>query len=387
MVGVLLLAGGQGTRLGVSYPKGMYNVQLPSNKTLYQLQAERILKLQELAKNKYGKEDTIVTWYIMTSEYTRDTTIKFFNDHKYFGLDKRNVVIFEQNTLPCVDFNGRILLDKKNSIARAPDGNGGLYAALVNKNNNVLKDMNSRGIKCIHVYGVDNILVKMADPVFVGYCWSRDSDCGAKVVRKSSPGEKVGVVCLLDGKYQVVEYSEISQSTAEMCNPDGSLTFSAGNICNHYFTVSFLERVCSDHKDQLVHHIAKKKIPYIDDTGMRVEPTSPNGIKMEKFVFDVFQFSEKFSVFEVVRDEEFAPLKNGLDSPTDSPVTVRQALMNLHYKYIQRAGGTITSDTPVQVNGTNGIICEISPLVSYAGEGLQELCSGNTFKVPLHLTD
>jgi UDP-N-acetylglucosamine/UDP-N-acetylgalactosamine diphosphorylase len=197
---ILLLVGGQGTRLGVQYPKGMYNVGLPSNKTLYQLQAERIVRLQELSKEKFGRE-TAIPWYIMTSEYTRDTTVEFFQANDYFGLNRTNVIIFEQDTIPSMDFNGKILLDQKHRIARSPDGNGGLYAALLK--NNILDDMKSRGIECVHVYGVDNILVKMADPVFMGYCFERKADCGVKVVPKSSPNERVGVVCVLDGKYQV----------------------------------------------------------------------------------------------------------------------------------------------------------------------------------------
>lgn len=241
----------------------MYDIGLPSGKSLFQLQAERIVKLQQLAKNSTGKEGDIV-WYIMTSASTVEPTTDFFKTHNYFGLKSSNVVVFQQGTLPCFTFDGKIILDTKSSLSRAPDGNGGLYRAL--KVDGILQDMTTRGIKYIQLYCVDNALVRCGDPLFTGYCISKGVECGNKVVPKGFPTEAVGITCKVDGEYQVVEYSEITSKAAELRNDDGSLTYSAANICIHFFTIEFLKRVVEENETQLVHHVAKKKIPYTDLT-------------------------------------------------------------------------------------------------------------------------
>ncbi|XP_053672528.1 UDP-N-acetylhexosamine pyrophosphorylase-like protein 1 [Anopheles nili] len=372
-VGVILLAGGQGTRLGSSAPKGTFNVGLPSQKSLFQLQAERIRKLQKLA----GAEGRI-RWYIMTSEHTHCETRDYFLANQHFGLPSDQIRLFRQRSVPCVDFEGRILLDEKWKVATAPDGNGGIYRAL--KDEGILDEMDREGVRYLHAHSVDNILIKVADPVFIGYCVRKRADCGVKVIEKVQPDEAVGVVCEVKGKYQVVEYSELSSETATQRNPcDGKLTFNAGNICNHFFTTEFLRRIA---ETQMPLHVAKKKIPFIDTvTGERVKPTVPNGIKMEKFIFDVFPLAKQFVALEGRREEEFSALKNADSAGIDCPASVRNDIYRLHRKWLINAGASEIIDA-----GDGSIDCEISPLLSYAGENLEMAAAGQSFQCPIYLT-
>lgn len=393
-VGVLLMAGGQGTRLGSSAPKGCYDIGLPSHKSLFQYQAERIGRLQALAEQEQNlpSGSVIIPWYVMTSGPTRPETESFFKNHSFFGLDSKNVIFFEQGklpfdtfmsfwsdvfpgTLPCLSMEGKVILEVPSRVAVAPDGNGGLYAALrqplssADKSHTVLSDLSHRKIQYIHSYCVDNCLVKVADPVFLGYCIQKQADCAAKVVPKAHPDEAVGVVARRGEKFSVVEYSEISKEQAERRDPkSGELAFRAGNIANHFYTTTFLHAVES-FEDELAFHIARKKIPFVDcENGKQVKPSKPNGMKLELFVFDVFPFTKHFAVLEVARNEEFSPLKNAPGTGSDDPETSRRDLLAQQRRFLEHAGAKVA----------DGVEIEISPLVSYAGEGLGSL-KGKTF--------
>jgi UDP-N-acetylglucosamine/UDP-N-acetylgalactosamine diphosphorylase len=360
-VAVVLMAGGQGTRLGSSAPKGCYDIGLPSAKSLFQIQAERINKIELLAAEKAGAGAKVtVPWYVMTSGPTRGPTEKYFEENQYFGLKKENVQIFEQGVLPCISNEGKILLESKGRVAVAPDGNGGIYDALVTSK--VLEDMRRRGIQHIHAYCVDNCLVKVADPVFIGFSAAKDADVATKVVRKRNATESVGLILLKNGRPDVVEYSEIDKATAEAEDPKqpGLLKFRAANIVNHYYSFRFLDTIPVWAK-QLPHHIARKKIPYADlSSGETVKPEKPNGIKLEQFVFDVFPLLElgKFACMEVRREDEFSPLKNARGTGEDDPDTSKRDIMAQGKRWVQAAGATVTGDDPEA-----GI--EVSPLISY----------------------
>ncbi|KAI8820845.1 nucleotide-diphospho-sugar transferase [Fimicolochytrium jonesii] len=382
-VAVILLAGGQGTRLGSSDPKGCYDIGLPSKKSLFQLQAERIIRLQKVAAKAHSKgtENVVIPWYIMVSGPTREATTSYFRKHNFFGLDPENVMFFEQGVLPAFDPTGKIFMETKSTPALAPDGNGGIYAAL--RREGVLADLERRQIPYVHTYCVDNCLVKVADPVFIGYCVGQDADCGAKAVPKASANESVGVICLRSGKFAVVEYSEIPPAIAEATRPDdpSTLLYNAANIANHFYTTAFLNRVDAL-EAELDYHVAHKKIKHVDTTtGEKVSPSQNNGVKLELFIFDVFPFTQRMAVLEVPRNDEFSPLKNapGAAKPVDSPETSRAHILDQCVRWARAAGATVVSSNENEKEDPP--VLEISPLVSYGGEGL-EAYAGKTIFTP-----
>jgi UDP-N-acetylglucosamine/UDP-N-acetylgalactosamine diphosphorylase len=271
--------------------------------------------------------------------------------------------------------DGKVLLESKSRVAVAPDGNGGLYAALrkplspSDTSRTVLTDLAHREIGYIHSYCVDNCLVRVADPAFIGYCVQKQADCAAKVVPKAYATEPVGVVALRGNKFSVVEYSEISTAQAERRHPKtGELSFRAGNIANHFYTIDFLRQV-EKFEEDLSFHIARKKIPFVDiDTAEVIKPSKLNGMKLELFVFDVFPFTKHFAVLEVSRKEEFSPLKNAPGTGSDDPESSRRDLLAQHRRFLENAGATVKDDVEI----------ELSPLVTYAGEGLESV-KGSTF--------
>ncbi|XP_018440806.2 UDP-N-acetylglucosamine diphosphorylase 2 isoform X2 [Raphanus sativus] len=376
-LGVVLLSGGQGTRLGSSDPKGCFNIGLPSGKSLFQIQAERILCVQRLAAQAMGEGPTrsvVIQWYIMTSPFTHEPTQKFFESRKYFGLEPDQVTFFQQGTLPCITKDGKFIMETPFSLAKAPDGNGGVYAAL--KYSRLLEDMASRGIKYVDCYGVDNVLVRVADPTFLGYFIDKGAASAAKVVRKAYPQEKVGVFVRRGkgGPLTVVEYTELDESMASATNQQtGRLQYCWSNVCLHMFTLDFLNQVANGLEKDSIYHVAEKKIPSINGF---IE-----GVKLEQFIFDSFPYAPSTALFEVLREEEFAPVKNANGSSFDTPESARLLVLRLHTRWVIAAGGFLTHSVPLYATGV-----EVSPLCSYAGENLEAICRGRTFHAPCEIS-
>ncbi|XP_010260631.1 PREDICTED: UDP-N-acetylglucosamine diphosphorylase 1-like [Nelumbo nucifera] len=374
---VLLLSGGQGTRLGSSDPKGCFNIGLPSGKSLFQLQAERILCVQRLAAQSVNEGSAgfvPIHWYIMTSPFTDDATRKFFESHKYFGLEPDQVTFFQQGTIPCISKDGRFIMESPYKVAKAPDGNGGVYSAL--KYSRLLEDMAMRGVRYLDCYGVDNALVRVADPTSLGYFIDKGVAAAAKVVRKAYPQEKVGVFVRRGkgGPLAVVEYSELDPMLASEINQEtGRLRFCWSNVCLHMFTLDFLNQVANGLEKDSIFHLAEKKIPSIH--GYTV------GLKLEQFIFDAFTYAPSTALFEVLREEEFAPVKNANGSTFDTPDSARLLVLRLHTRWVVAAGGFLTHSVPLYATGV-----EISPLCSYAGENLEAICRGRTFHAPCEIT-
>jgi UDP-N-acetylglucosamine/UDP-N-acetylgalactosamine diphosphorylase len=365
-----VVAGGQGSRLGFEGPKGCFPAGAISNKPLFQIFAEQILR----AGRKYGRR---IPWYIMTSPLNHAATEAFFKTHRYFGLDAADVMFFQQGVMPSLDIKiGALLMTSKGEIATNPDGHGGSITAL--HKSGAIADMKRRGIEQISYFQVDNPHVRIVDPTFVGLHATASESSGevsSKMLAKSSAAEKVGVFCLVDGRLDMIEYSDMPAELSGATNADGSLKFNAGNPAIHLLSVAFVERLVSDGAFELPYHRAEKKVPCIDPvTGAAVTPTSNNGVKLEKFVFDALPRAEKSLVLETDRVEEFAPIKNasGVDSVESSRVlqTLRAT------RWIEAAGGKV----PRNAAGEPDCVIEISPLAAAGSEDLAEIARGLEIK-------
>jgi UDP-N-acetylglucosamine/UDP-N-acetylgalactosamine diphosphorylase len=303
-VGAVLLAGGQGTRLGSDGPKGKYNIGLTKEIYIF----ERLIRNLMDVTDKAG---CFVPLYVMTSDKNHDETIAFFEEKNYFGYPKDFVKFFKQEMAPSVDFQGKLYMESADSLSLSPNGNGGWFYSM--EVTGVLKDVKARGVEWLNIFAVDNVLQRIADPVFVGA--TIDSGCvsGAKVVRKADPEEKIGVLCLEDGKPSIVEYYEMTEEIINSREANGELSYNFGVILNYLFRVDQLEEISSQ---KMAVHVVEKKIPYIDEKGVLVKPESPNGYKFELLVLDMIHMFDNCLSYEVVRDYEFAPIKNktGVDS-------------------------------------------------------------------------
>jgi len=344
-VAAFVVAGGQATRLGCDGPKGNFPLSPVKNKTLFQIFAETIAAVSE-------KYRAACCWYIMTSPLNHARTREIFCSNDYYGLNEKNVFIFQQDTLPNFSFDGKILLADKARLSCSPNGHGGSLKALYQSG--AIKDMKKRGIEFISYFQVDNPLVNIFDPLFIGLHALDKAEMSSKAVIKAEPKERVGNFCLVDGKVTVIEYTDLPDELAEKRNTDGSLVFGLGNIAIHIINTGFVEKLNAK-GFSLPLHKAVKKVSYIDQQGKLVQPAQPNAVKLESFVFDALPLASKSVILQTRRDQEFAPVKNAVG--VDSAETARRMMVARAADWLESAGPTV----PRKDDGSVDCLIEIAP--------------------------
>ncbi len=303
-VGTVLLAGGMGTRLGFEEPKGMYDIGVTKSVYIFERIISNLLDVVRRAS-------AWIHLFIMTSDKNHERTVAFLAEHDYFGYDPGYIHFFRQEMAPATDYTGKVYMERPDKIANSPNGNGGWFSSMAN--GRILEIVKNRGIEWLNVFAVDNVLQRMADPCFVGAVIARGCSCGAKVVKKNAPDEKVGVMCLEDGRPSIVEYYDLTDELMNAKNEKGEPAYYFGAILNYLFQVKALEKTISE---KLPLHIVEKKIPHMDENGNFVKPDKPNGYKYETLVLDMVHMMDSCLPYEVDRNYEFAPIKNmtGVDS-------------------------------------------------------------------------
>lgn len=313
---VVTMAGGQGSRLGHDGPKGTFDFGLENHKSIFEVLCDRL-------KEAYNKYNVYIPWYIMTSRQNNEDTINFFKKNNYFGYSKENVYFFKQGELPVLNDQGKLMLNKEGNINTAADGHGGVFISM--EKEKITENMKQRGIKWVFIGPVDNVLIKMIDPIFIGICQDKNVLAGGKSIIKAYPEERVGVFCKKDGKPDVIEYTEISKEMAEMKNDKGELVYAESHINCNVFNIDIIEKIS---KNKLPYHCAHKKIEYLNKEGQVVKPEEPNAYKFEAFIFDAFKMLDEMTIFRVKREEEFAPIKNA--EGKDSPKTALELYKNFY---------------------------------------------------------
>ncbi len=312
-VAAVLLAGGQGTRLGCDGPKGIVDIGLTKEVYIFELLLKSITDIAKEA-------GTWIPLYIMTNIKNKDETAAFLKRHNFFGYPEEFITVYIQDMTPSVSYEGKLLMEAPDQLSLSPNGNGGWFSSMVKAG--LLQSLHDRQIDWINVFAVDNVLQKIADPIFIGATIATNHFCGAKVVRKTHPDERVGVLCLEDGKPSIVEYYEMTEEMLHARNDDGNLSYSFGVILNYLFRLDLMEEII---KCELPIHVVKKKIPYCTVDGDYIEPVEPNGYKFEELALDLVHLFDNCLPFEVVREKEFAPIKNA--SGDDSIDTARELLL------------------------------------------------------------
>lgn len=303
-VAALLLGGGAGTRLGFSGPKGTYNVGITREFYIYQAQFETMLSVCE-------KAGAYFPLLIMTSESNDADTRAFLKEHSYFGFPEDKIFFFVQSMAPTCDFDGKVYLEGKDKVSMSPNGNGGFFKDIIKCG--LDKKLREMGVEWLNIFAIDNVLQKICDPAFIGATLISGVNCGAKVVSKAAPKEKIGALCLVDNKPTIVEYFELSDELAEMRDEDGNILYRFGVILNYLYRIDKLYQVVNE---KMPLHKNRKKIPYIDEKGTFIKPETENGFKFEYLATDLVREMETCLPYEVVREKEFAPIKNkeGIDS-------------------------------------------------------------------------
>lgn len=346
-VAAFTVAGGQGTRLGYDGPKGTFPVTPVSQKTLFQVFAEKIARTAE-------KYETRLPWFILTSEINDAATRAAFEEAEFFGLDPEDVYFIVQGLVPAVDHEGKILLSDKGTIAMTPDGHGGSLRALVRSG--ATRTMKELGIDCISYFQVDNPLIPCVDPTFIGFHVLAKSELSSKMIPKAYALEKVGHFCVRDGRVEVIEYSDLPEEKQLETDEQGRLRFNAGSVAIHVFDREFVERAGGDGEEvQLPFHRADKKIPFVNAQGDVVKPSTPNGIKFEMFVFDALHLAKNPVIIEGKRSQNFSPVKNA--EGVDSPKTCVEDQLRMFAGWFQAAGVDLDTDD----TGLPSHTFEISP--------------------------
>ena len=340
-VAMILVAGGQGTRLGFDQPKGMFRIGPVSNRSLFAMHADSVRG----TSRRYGVS---IPMYVMTSPATDHATREYFQEHRNLGLGNDELHVFCQGTMPAVDAStGAILMDSTSSLALSPDGHGGIVAALHQQQ--VLELARQRGIEHFFYAQVDNPLVRACDPLLIGYHLLAQSQMTTQVVSKRFATEKVGNVVAINGRSHIIEYSDLPESVANQVLSNGNLKLWAGNIAIHVLDLNFLE-LSATQNNGLPFHRAFKSVPFVDAQGSLVKPAAPNAIKFERFVFDLLPLAERTIVVEGDAKEVFAPVKNADGAATDTPTHCRLALIAQHKRWLEKAGVSVSDLAKVEIN-------------------------------------
>ena len=345
-VAAFTVAGGMGTRLNFDGPKGCLPVTPVRNKTLFRLFAESLIATGR-------RYNSIIPWYIMTSQAHHEQTRRYFQENNYFRLNPDTVKFFQQGIMPSFDSEGKILMRAQNRLSLSPDGHGGSLRALYNSG--AISDMARRGVEYISYFQVDNLLVRMIDPLFIGLHALDNAEMSSKAVIKCDPLEKVGNFVLVDGKITVIEYSDLPEELARQRREDGRLMFELGSIAIHIISRSFVERL-NKQGFSLPWHRASKKVPYLDESGNLIQPDEPNAVKLETFVFDALALADASLILAIEREDEFAPIKNA--AGVDSLQSSQRLQMEKAARWIQQAG----LEVPRKEDGSADLLIEISPL-------------------------